>query len=136
MNRASITELKGYANPCREIVLVTNSVMILLKESEDWATFKKVALNSSTFLKELKCYNKSNLSQEMLQKVNKYVTDPRFQPSVIGSKSQAAKSLCLWVHGLYDYGLKVRGIKKLPDIVIEVKEEKKPPNSARVRGKS
>ena len=39
-----------------------------------------------------------------MKKINKYTSEPDFQPEKVGSVSGAAKSLCMWVIAMEKYG--------------------------------
>ncbi len=48
-------------------------------------------------------YPKDSISDALLKKLQKYVENPDFVPSVIEKVSKACKSLCMWVRALELY---------------------------------
>lgn len=63
-----------------------------------------ILIGSPSFLKELIEYDRDNILDSALKKIEKYVQRPDFQPQIIGKVSVAAKSLCIWVHAMHLYG--------------------------------
>jgi dynein heavy chain len=56
------------------------------------------------FLTQLQEYDKDNMSDKLLQKIDKYMADPEFLPEKVGKVSNAAKGLCSWVRAMHLYG--------------------------------
>merc|ERR1712159_822330 len=78
------------------------AVNTLLNEKADWDTAKKV-LSDGKFLDRLKQFDKDNIPQPVLKKLEKFVVKPEYQPDVVGNQSKAAKSLCMWTHAMDTY---------------------------------
>lgn len=55
------------------------------------------------FLTSLMNFDKDSITEEMIQKLAKYVNDPNFLPAKIIKVSKACTSLCMWVHAMYKY---------------------------------
>lgn len=51
LDKSDITEMKAYANPADEIVLVVSAVCLLLGEKENWDSGKKLMNNPNEFIK-------------------------------------------------------------------------------------
>ena len=49
-------------------------------------------------------FDKDNISDKTLRKIEKYTRLPEFQPEKVGVVSFAAKSLCMWVRAIELYG--------------------------------
>ena len=58
----------------------------------------------STFLQQLMNFDKDNISDKVLKRINKFCDEAEFVPEVIGRVSTAAKSLCMWVRAMESYG--------------------------------
>lgn len=56
------------------------------------------------FMNSLYDFDKDNIPDKVLRKINKYTSNPDFQPEKVGSVSFAAKSLCMWVRAMETYG--------------------------------
>lgn len=103
LDRGDITELKAYANPAAEIVLILQAVCLLLGRPETWEEAKKLMAQPQDFLAKLKAYAKDTIKERLLTKLKKYTQDPRFEPKAIAKKSRAAMSLCMWARAIDNY---------------------------------
>lgn len=111
LNKNDITEMKAYANPAAEIVLVVSAVCLLLGKKENWDEGKKLMNSPNDFINNLKTYDKDNIKDSLLKKLKKYTTDPKFDPASIAKKSKAAESLCLWARAIDNYSEVMKIIK-------------------------
>lgn len=125
LNKNDITEMKAYAKPAEEIVLVTNSVCLLLGKKEDWDEAKKLMNNPNEFIDNLKKYDKDNIKESLLKKLKKYTTDPKFTPANIARKSGAAKSICMWALAIDNYSAVMKVIKPKQAALKEAEAELK-----------
>ena len=98
-----MAEVKAYAKPHPAVEKVMEAVMVLRKSEPTWLEAKK-QLGDPGFLNQLVTYDKDQLNDAMLNKVNKYTKDASFDPEVVGAVSKAAKSLCMWVRAMEVYG--------------------------------
>lgn len=59
-------------------------------------------------------YDKDNIKPQILQKLQKYITNPDFAPDKVEKVSKACKSMCMWVRAmdLYSTVLKEVGPKR------------------------
>ena len=62
LTKAYITEVKAYAKPAPAVRITMEGVCIMLDETPDWPTAKKV-LGDSQFLNNLKTYDKDNIPE-------------------------------------------------------------------------
>ena len=54
-------------------------------------------------MEKLLKYDKDHISPAILQKLKKYIDNPRFTPESVEKVSKAAKSLCMWVRAMDKY---------------------------------
>lgn len=86
------------------VEMVLSAVLILLKTSStDWAEAKK-QMNNPNFLKLLVEYDKDNMSDALLKKLDKMVQNPDFDADKVGKISFAAFGLCKWACAMSIYG--------------------------------
>jgi dynein heavy chain len=111
LDKSDITEMKAYASPAEEIILVVSAVCLLLGKKETWDDAKKLMNNPAEFINTLKNYDKDHIKEGLLKKLKKYTNDPRFDPASIKKKSNAAQSLCLWARALDNYAAVMKIIK-------------------------
>lgn len=103
LNKKDLAEVKAYSSPPPLVEKVLSAVMILRKSDTSWAEAKR-QLNDPNFLTELINYQIEKMTDAILKKVERYCTDPEFQPEKVGKVSLAAKSLCMWVRAMEKYG--------------------------------
>ena len=125
LNKNDITEMKAYAKPAEEIVLVTSAVCLLLGKKEDWDEAKKLMNNPNEFIDNLKKYDKDNIKESLLKKLKKYTTDPKFTPANIAKKSGACKSICMWALAIDNYSAVMKVIKPKQAALAESEAELK-----------
>lgn len=71
----------------------------------DWRMCQNM-LRSSTFLRDLINFDVENgVSDTKMKELEQYINNPEFQADQVASKSLAARGLCQWVHGVYNYQL-------------------------------
>jgi len=89
------------------------AVMVVLGKDTSWPTVKK-ELADSNFVKKIMEFDKENIGQATLKKIEKYTRMETFQPAAVTKVSTAAGALCQWCRSLEDYAkaLKVVGPKR------------------------
>lgn len=111
LDKKDIVEMKSYAKPAEDIVLVVSAVCLLLDKPESWDEGKKLMNQPDNFIQSLKTFNKDNIKDSKLKKLKKYTQDPRFLPELIKRKSLAGESLCLWARAIDNYSEVLKIIK-------------------------
>ncbi|KAG7394155.1 hypothetical protein PHYBOEH_005588 [Phytophthora boehmeriae] len=102
LDKKDITEVKGFVKPPQAVQMVMEAVCIMLGEKADWDTSKRI-LSRSTFMIELKEYDKDNIPAATLKRIRKYIENPDFAVDEVKKVSHAAMSLCMWVHAIDTY---------------------------------
>jgi dynein heavy chain len=77
-------------------------VCLLKGVKPNWGESKKL-LGDGNFLDSLKVYDKDNIDEKILKKLQKYIKMEDFNPEKVGKVSTAAKSLCMWVIAMDTY---------------------------------
>ena len=68
-----------------------------------WGPSKRL-LGDLSFLQQLRDYDKDNIPDTLMDKVNKeYVRLPEFDPASVAKASSAAEGLCKWVRAMSVY---------------------------------
>lgn len=99
LDKNDITEIKAFNNPPEMVQTVMESVCILLGSKADWAT-SKALLGDPNFLKNLLIFDKDNIPEARIKKLQPYIGNPKFIPEEVAKVSKACRSLCLWVRAL------------------------------------
>jgi len=126
LDKKYIAEIKSFNTPPPDVATVMNAVMIVLGKEPSWVVAKK-ELADSNFIKKVMDYDKENISQVILKKIEKYTRMDNFKPEHVTKISLAAGALCSWVRSLEDYSkaLKVVAPKRAKKAYAEQQLEKK-----------
>ena len=103
LKESDIGEMKGYAKPPEDLVLVMDAVALLLGENAGWDSAKKIMGQPKAFIKRLKDFDKDNIKETKLKKLKKFINDERFDPVKIKAKSTAGMSICQWCCAMDKY---------------------------------
>ena len=103
LKKNDIAEVKAYGKPPPLVEIVMEAVMVLKQSEPSWAEAKR-QLGDANFINSLKDFDKDNIPDRVLRKINKYTSEPDFQPEKVGMVSGASKSLCMWVRAMESYG--------------------------------
>nr|XP_045615668.1 dynein axonemal heavy chain 7-like isoform X1 [Procambarus clarkii] len=113
---ADITVVKSMKNPPHAIKLVMAAVCVMLEIKPEkmktssvkvtydfWGPSKRL-LGDLSFLQQLRDYDKDNIPDSVMDKINKeYVRLPEFDPVSVAKASSAAEGLCKWVRAMASY---------------------------------
>lgn len=107
--------MKTMQNPPSGVRLVMEAVCIMKgikpekkiedgKSYEDYWPAAKRMLGDLKFLNELKDFDKNNISQTTIDKIqNHYLINPAFNPALIKNISSACEGLCKWIIAIVSY---------------------------------
>lgn len=73
------------------------------KVDDYWIPAQKQLLSDTRFLTNLLEYDKDNIEDSVMTKVQPYVAQVDFQPEKVKKASVAASGLCSWVHAMVVY---------------------------------
>ncbi|XP_043489610.1 dynein axonemal heavy chain 6 [Polistes fuscatus] len=102
LNKNDINEIRVFNQPPRLVRFVMEAVNLLLGEKTDWPTAKLV-LGDIHFLDRLIAYPKDDISDKLLENLQKYVNHPDFKPELVAKQSKVCKSMCVWVRAMDGY---------------------------------
>ncbi|KAL0984038.1 hypothetical protein UPYG_G00136240 [Umbra pygmaea] len=109
LNKNNLTELKSFGSPVEDVTNVTAAVMVLMApggqipKDRSWKAAKVMMAKVDGFLDSLVNFNKENIPEPCLKAIQPYLKDPKFQPDLVASKSNAAAGLCSWVLNIVKY---------------------------------
>jgi dynein heavy chain len=112
LDKKDIQEVKSFAKPPPLVEVVLSAVCLLMGQKETWDEAKKL-MNKSSFLDDLKTYDKDalTLNTKLTGKLQKYMKRDDFQPAIVKNVSNAAMSLCSWVRAMDIYSRVAREIE-------------------------
>ncbi|KAH8057234.1 dynein light chain binding protein [Aureococcus anophagefferens] len=102
LTKNDIVEVKAFKSPPLAVKVTMEGICIMLERKPDWDEAKKV-LGDSQFLDKLKTYDKDNMKEAVIKKIQKYIVEPNMQIEVVTKVSSAAKGLCMWIHAMNVY---------------------------------
>ncbi|XP_033219684.1 dynein heavy chain 2, axonemal [Belonocnema kinseyi] len=103
LNKKDLSEIKSFTRPPPKVEMVMEAIMVLKTSEKSWAEAKR-QLGDVNFLNSLRDFDKDHISDKTLRTINKYTSNPEFDPIKVGVVSVAAKSLCMWVIAIEKYG--------------------------------
>jgi dynein heavy chain len=117
LTSADIVEVKAMKRPPGGVKITLEAVCMMMrvkpnkvpapdgrsKMDDYWIPAQKNLLNDTKFLQKLMDYDKDNISDDILNKVEPYTKRDDFTPEVILKSSKAAAGLCKWVHAMVVY---------------------------------
>ena len=107
LDKASVGEIKGYANPPALVVTTMEAVVIMLGSKDTtWDGIKKQIMDPGKFIQGIKALDVTAIPEKTWKTVrDKYFKLPDFKPELIATKSVAAGKLCEWALALSKYQL-------------------------------
>eukprot|EP01135_Chromosphaera_perkinsii_P003004 Nk52_evm26s232 gene=Nk52_evmTU26s232 len=119
LNRNDVVEVRTMQRPPPGVKLVVEAVCIMkalkpkridgpkpgTKVDDYWDTGKGLLTEPQKFLDSLFAYDKENIPEAVIQKIQPYIDSEDFQPTAIAKVSKACTSLCMWVRAMHKYYL-------------------------------
>ncbi|ETW06912.1 hypothetical protein H310_03027 [Aphanomyces invadans] len=104
INKLHITEMKSFTSPPDLVRLVMQAVCVLLGHgaSPTWDDALFV-LCDMKFLDRLKFFDKDNIQDSVMRKLDKFIQHPKFNEEEMKRASIASTSLCRWVLAMVRY---------------------------------
>ncbi|CAG9329916.1 unnamed protein product [Blepharisma stoltei] len=117
LKKQEINEVRKMLNPPVAVKLVVEAVVIINQEKPikipdpndkskfiyDFFEAGKKMMNNPKFIQLLKKFNKDSLTQEVIDRLQPYISNPKFEPSTVKNASNAAEGLCKWVMAMVNY---------------------------------
>jgi dynein heavy chain len=119
-----IAEMKSMNVPHQDTHMVMMAVMTFLGQATPWAEIKKV-ISKPGFKDSLFTFDKENIPQSRLTKVQKFTRMESFNEGHMFAISRAAAALCVWVKAIEEYAQALK--------VVNPKREKKEAAEAKVK---
>ena len=110
ITKNDITNAKKMLKPPEDQRMVLAAVCVLMDKAPEakmdpetqkkvldyWPTAIKL-MNGATFLQDLKSYDKENISEDIIKKLQEYVKNPKFNLESLQKISEIAANLGSWV---------------------------------------
>ncbi|RDD38836.1 Dynein heavy chain 1, axonemal [Trichoplax sp. H2] len=117
LNRNDVVEVRTMHKPPAGVRMVIETVSIMkgikprkvagdkvgMKVDDYWEPGKALLSDPGKFLDSLFKYDKDNIPDSIINKIQPYIDSEEFQPSAISRVSKACTSICQWVRAMYKY---------------------------------
>ncbi len=110
LRKADIVEIKSLRSPPPLVRFVMEAINIMFGYPADWYYSKKL-LGKENFGQMLCDFDRDNMSDEILEKLEPYVRDLNVNRNKIKFADRAISGLWDYVVALYRYGIYVKQIK-------------------------
>lgn len=127
LDKASLTELKGFTKPPSGVDQVTTAVMMMVRNEKrdfSWDKAKKMMARVDAFKKSLEDYDAETIPEEVVARVDPIIADKEFDAEKMQKKSVAATNLLLWVVNVISYHKIYKKVKPLMDSLEVARQEK------------
>lgn len=129
INTKDFVTMKSYNSPPYPIKLALEAACIMLgvapkiiekpapkgnktiKIPDYWEKSKKLLNDYKKFVSNLENYNKDNIPEDRIHKIQEYLQNPKFVPDEIRKASEAAEGICKWVIAICKYDIVAKEIR-------------------------
>ena len=127
LDKASLGELKGFANPPNGVDVVMKAVLMMLEgefKNHSWDRAKKMMKDLGGFLERLKSFDAEGMDDHLVNKLRPITENPVMAFDVMKKKSTAAANLSNWACNVYRYNRIYVKVKPLMDSLEEARKKK------------
>ncbi|XP_074037842.1 dynein axonemal heavy chain 1 isoform X2 [Leptinotarsa decemlineata] len=137
LNKNDITEVRSMKRPPAGVIFVMEAICIVKnvkpnkvpgirpgeKLLDYWEPSRTMLTDPGVFLTSLMNFDKDSITEDMIDKLQRYVDDPAFTPAKISKVSKACTSLCMWIHAMYKYYFVNKAVAPKKAALAKAKEE-------------
>ncbi|EQC29095.1 hypothetical protein SDRG_13255 [Saprolegnia diclina VS20] len=139
LKKADIDEVKSLKTPPGGVKLTMEVVCLLFghkptmkadpdkpgkKIADFWDVAQKVVLaNANKFLESLMGFDKDNIPDAVIAKVQPYIDDPNFTPDAIEKSSKACTAICMWARAMYTYYFVAKSVEPKKQALAQAQTE-------------
>ncbi|XP_048258404.1 dynein axonemal heavy chain 1-like isoform X3 [Haliotis rufescens] len=124
LNKNDVVEVRALQRPPDGVRMVIEAVCIMKsvkpkkvagdkpgsKIDDYWEPGKAMLQDPTRFLESLFKYDKDNIPDDAIKKIQPYIDDDAFQPAAIQKVSKACTSICQWTRAMHKYHFVARGV--------------------------
>ncbi|EKX52600.1 hypothetical protein GUITHDRAFT_157080 [Guillardia theta CCMP2712] len=103
LDKKDIDEIKSFAKPHVLVQGVAECVAILKKVPDTSWKGAKAMMSDGRFLRSLLEFDKDSMTDKQISQVQKYMKDPKFNPTELKNISTAGAGLLKWVYAMVNY---------------------------------
>jgi dynein heavy chain len=134
LKKADLDEVKGLKKPPDGVKLTLEATCIMFgvspvmvnnpqtmkKEPDYWQAAQQTVLsNANKLLVDLREFDKDNIPDKVITKIEPYIADPRFTPTQIEKASKACTAVCMWVRAMHKYHNVAKAVEPKKKLLLE-----------------
>ena len=138
LSKADINEVRALQRPPPGVKLTMEAVCILMgreptkvpvpgkpgkKEDDYWEPARALLADAGQFLNSLRNFEKEKIPELVIQKLQKHIDSPDFDPLKIEKTSKACKSLCMWSRAMYSFYMVNKEVVPLQEALASAEAE-------------
>lgn len=137
LNTNDVIEVRSMQRPPSGVKMVMEAVCIMFaikpkrvagekpgqKIDDYWEPGKALLKEPPKFLDSLFKYDKDNIPDPVIQKVEPYMASEDFTPAAISKSSKACTSICMWVRAMHKYHFVAKGVEPKRLALAEAQQE-------------
>ncbi|CAK4159090.1 unnamed protein product [Aphanomyces euteiches] len=102
LDRRYIMEIKTFVNPPVLVHVVLNAMCVLFSVEPSWENAKRL-LSDVNFISSMLNYDKDNIPEHTLTKLEPYLTNEMFNKTEVEKQSIAASTMVVWIIAIDSY---------------------------------
>ncbi|WIA31960.1 hypothetical protein OEZ86_002815 [Tetradesmus obliquus] len=125
LSRNDVVEVRSLQNPPAGVKMVMEATCIMFDEKpkmkddpnkmgkkipDYWEASKKLLNDATKFLESLLSYDKDNIPEAVITKIQPYIDSEEFTPEAVARVSKACTSICMWVRAMHLYHTVALGV--------------------------
>ncbi|XP_048578532.1 dynein axonemal heavy chain 1-like isoform X2 [Nematostella vectensis] len=124
LNKTDVVEVRALQRPPLGVKIVIEAVCIMkgvkpkkvagekvgTKVDDYWEPGKALLQDPGKFIESLFKYDKDNIPDAVITKIQPYIDMEDFTPAAIAKVSKACTSICLWVRAMHKYHFVAKGV--------------------------
>eukprot|EP00746_Dinoflagellata_sp_MGD_P162191 gnl/MRDRNA2_/MRDRNA2_89635_c0_seq1.p1 gnl/MRDRNA2_/MRDRNA2_89635_c0~~gnl/MRDRNA2_/MRDRNA2_89635_c0_seq1.p1 ORF type:complete len:835 (-),score=188.21 gnl/MRDRNA2_/MRDRNA2_89635_c0_seq1:196-2388(-) len=116
LDKRDICEMKAFASPPRLVCMTLEAVCILFDIRPQrlmgpdgqlvdvyWEVSKRQLLNDCHFMRRLLEFDKDNIPERVIRRLQPYIDNEEFVPETLSKMSRACQAFCIWVRSMHTY---------------------------------
>ncbi|KAL3881803.1 hypothetical protein ACJMK2_028195, partial [Sinanodonta woodiana] len=124
LNKNDVVEVRAMQRPPEGVKMVVEAVCIMKgmkpkkvagdkpgqKLDDYWEPGKSLLQDPGKFLESLFKFDKDNIPDDTIKRIQPYIDDEAFTPAAIQKVSKACTSICMWVRAMHKYHFVAKGV--------------------------
>ncbi|KAF0705317.1 Aste57867_7072 [Aphanomyces stellatus] len=116
LDRRYIMEIKTFVNPPVLVHVVLNAMCVLFSVDPSWDNSKRL-LGDVNFISSMLNYDKDNIPDAILSKLDPYLSNEMFNKAEVEKQSIAASTMVVWIIAINSYSRMRKLVKPKLDIL-------------------